>query len=359
MPLELAPLHTHCLFGVKNVLPRGLLAAGTGGARRRFAILGAQLSPKEIPLATTTSPDSPAPVSGNLTIRQLEVFAMASRSPTFSEAAKRLGISQPSLSNTVAKIEEQLGLRLFDRTTRSMVLTPQGERLAVVADELVRNFQSSLSHIRDAAVVERGRLSMAVIPSVAASVGPGALLDFFGSYPEFDVGYHDVSGEKALAWVLDRVVDFAIIATPPASSELHIEPVFQDRFEIICRNDHPLAGRKRLAWSDIADAPVVLTGSGAIRRDIENAWLKANVAIRPRFEIEQIATGLALVEAGLGVAILPGLCKPAGTNDALVAVPMGPLRIEREIAIVRRADRALSKPVQHMLDCLQRAFARA
>jgi DNA-binding transcriptional LysR family regulator len=306
-------------------------------------------------LATTHL--NPEPVSGNLTIRQLEVFAMASRSPTFSEAAKRLGISQPSLSSTVAKIEEQLGLRLFDRTTRTLVLTVQGERLAVVADELVRNFQASVKNIHDAASVSRGRMSLAVIPSVAASVVPGVLNTFFTTYPEFDVAVHDVSGEKALAWVLDRVVDFAIMATPASHAELLIEPVYADDFVVICHRDSPLAGKRSVDWSDLADVPVVLTGGGAIQRDIEMAWLKASVAIQPRFEIEQIMTGIALVAAGLGVSILPGLCRPAISHQELITVPMrSAARIQRELSIVRRSDRALAKPVQHMFTCLQQAF---
>lgn len=303
--------------------------------------------------------DNQPPVSTNLTIRQLEVFAMASRSPTFSEAAKRLGISQPSLSSTVAKIEDQLGLRLFDRTTRTLVLTEQGERLAVVAEELVRNFQASVKNIHDAASISRGRMSMAAIPSVAAAVVPDVLSSFFASYPEFDVAVHDVSGEKALAWVLDRVVDFAIMATPASNSELLIEPVYADDFVVICHKDSPLAAKRSVDWSDLADVPVVLTGGGAIQRDIELAWLKANVAIKPRFEIEQIMTGIALVAAGLGVSILPGLCRPEICNQSLRTLPMrSTARIQRELSVVRRSDRALSKPVQHMFTCLQQAFER-
>lgn len=296
-------------------------------------------------------------VSGNLTIRQLEVFVMASRSPTFSEAAKRLGISQPSLSNTIAKIEEQLGLRLFDRTTRTLALSSQGERLAVVAEELVRNFQASLRNIRDVATVSHGRLSMAVIPSVAASIGPIALAEFFATYPHFDVGFHDVQGNVGLGWVVDRVVDIAIIATPAAASELHIRPMYTDAFQVICHKDSPLANKRSVSWADIASVPLVLAGSGVIRRDIENAWQKAEVSITPRFETEQYLTGLGLVSAGLGVAILPRLCRPAIHDDELVEVPIkASIRIEREISVVRRSDRALSKPVQHMVDCFQRAF---
>lgn len=296
-----------------------------------------------------------ASVSGNLTIRQLEVFAMASRSPTFSEAAKRLGISQPALSNMIAKIEQHLGLRLFDRTTRTLVMTPQGERLAVVAEDLVRNFEASLSNIREAATVSRGRMSMALIPSVAAAIAPRALNKFFLTYPEFEVSLHDIIGSQGLAWVLDRVVDFSIIARPAAASELHIESVYEEDFHVICHKDSPLASRKALAWRDIASVPLILAGSGAIRRDVEAAWLKADTVIRPRFEVEHIMTALSMVAAGLGVTILPSLYRAGLAHDELVAIP-GRFHIQREIAVVRRADRSLPAPVKYMMDCFAEAF---
>ncbi len=298
-----------------------------------------------------------APVSSNLTIRQLEVFAMASKSQTFSEAAKRLGISQPSLSNTIAKIEEQLGLRLFDRTTRTLVMTPQGERFSVVADELVRNFQASIGNIHSAAMVSRGRMSIAVIPSVAAAVGPTALKLFFETYPEFDVSLNDISGEKALAWVADRVVDFAIVSMPISSSEIAVETVYKDDFQIICRRDNPLVNKRSITWEDITSASVILASSGTIRRDIENEWTRAGVEIKPRFEIEQIMTSLAMVSAGLGIAVLPGLCRPTMMHQDLVAISLGKLRIQREIVIARRSDRVMSKPVEHMLKCFRKSFA--
>lgn len=298
-------------------------------------------------------------VTENLTIRQLEVFAMASQSASFSEAAKRLGISQPSLSNTVAKIETQLGLRLFDRTTRTMVLTPQGKRLAIVADELVRNFRASLQNIDAEASELRGRLSLAVIPTVAAAVGPAALERFFDAYPGFVVGLHDVAGEKALAWVLERVVDCAIVATPATTSDLVVEHRHRDRFEVVCRRDHPLAKKRAVSWKDIAGASVILAGSGAIHRDVETAGAREGVTVQPRFSVEQIMTGLSMVNAGLGIAILPGLCRPGHAYPELASVPMGRAGIVREIAIIRRSDRVLSEPARHLMACFADALEAA
>jgi DNA-binding transcriptional LysR family regulator len=294
--------------------------------------------------------------SGNLTIRQLEVFTVASRSATFSEAAKRLGISQPTLSNMVAKIESLLGLRLFDRTTRTSALTAEGERLSVVAQDLVRSFQNSLSSIHDTTRRRGGHLSMAVLPSVASAIAPRAIQLFLSTYPDFNIALHDTSRQDGLVWVLDRVVDFGVLADAPAVSELRCDPLYADHFQVVCNEADAVAGRKTLAWKDIESLPLILTGSAPIRRDIEAAWSRAGVTITPRFEVENIITGLALVSAGLGITILPRVYTPSALNAGLIALPLSNPGFQREISIVRRMDRVLTLPVEHMIDCFKKVF---
>jgi DNA-binding transcriptional LysR family regulator len=295
--------------------------------------------------------------SGNLTIRQLEVFSVASRSATFSEAAKRLGISQPSLSNMIAKIEELLGLSLFDRTTRTLALTAEGERLSVVARDLVRNFQSSLHGLRETTGRRHGHLSMTVLPSIASSIAPRAIQLFLETYPDFDIALHDTTRQDGLVWVLDRVVDFGILSDTPKVSELRCEKVYVDYFQVVCNAADKTAARRSLAWKDIAALPLILTGSAQIRRDIETAWNRAGVTITPRFEVANIITGLALVSAGLGVTILPRSYATPSTSGELVSLPLDDTALRRDIEIVRRGDRILSAAVEHMIECFRRTFA--
>lgn len=293
-------------------------------------------------------------ISTNLTIRQLEVFAMASRCASFSEAAKRLGISQPSLSATVAKIEQQLGLSLFDRSSRSLRLTAQGERLAVVADDLVRNFEHAMRGIEDVASTRRGSTSLAVVPSVAAGLAAQALTLFYRDYPDFNVSLHDIPGAQAAAWVKDRVVDFGIVARPGEPDDLLMESLLHDPFVVVCRTDSPLAGRKSAGWGDLAEQPLILGGIGKLRRDVENAALEAGLTLQPRFVVEQIRTALALVDAGLGVTLLPRLHQQEARQAGLAAIPAR-MALSRELVIVRRADRVLPAPVGHLVECFRRA----
>jgi len=295
-------------------------------------------------------------ISSSLTIRQLEVFAMASRCTSFSEAAKRLGISQPSLSATIAKMERQLGLSLFDRSSRSLRLSAQGERLAVVADDLVRNFEHAMRGIEDVASTRRGSTSLAVVPSVAAGLAALALLLFYADYPDFHVTLHDVQGAQAVAWVNDRVVDFGIVARPGDSGELVTETLLHDPFVVVCRPDSPLAARKSIGWGDLAEAPLILGGIGRLRRDVENGWLQAGLTLQPRFAVEQIRTALALVDAGFGVTLLPRLHQQEARQAGLLVIPTR-MPLSRELVMVRRADRVLPAPVEHLMACFRRAAA--
>jgi DNA-binding transcriptional LysR family regulator len=292
--------------------------------------------------------------STNLTIRQLEVFAMASRCSSFSEAAKRLGISQPSLSGTVAKIEQQLGLSLFDRSSRKLRLTAQGERLAIVAEDLVRDFQEAMRGIGDVASARRGSTSLAVVPSVAAGLAAHALTLFYEEYPDFHVSLHDIPGAQAAAWVNDRVVDFGIVARPSEPSELRMESLLRDPFVVVCRTDSPLAGRKSVGWGDLAEVPLILGGIGKLRRDVEKAWQEAGLDLRPRFVVEQIRTALSLVDAGLGVTLIPRLHQDEARQVGLAAIPAR-MPLERELVIVKRADRVLPGPVEHLVECFRQA----
>lgn len=297
-------------------------------------------------------------LSGNMTIRQLEVFSVASRSSTFSEAARRLDISQPTLSNMIAKIEEQLGLSLFDRTTRSSSLTVEGERLSVVAQDLVANFQASLRSIHDTARRRHGRLSMAVLPSVASAIAPAAIQLFLKEYPDFDIALHDITRQDGLVWVLDRVVDFGVLTSAPNLSELRTESIYTDHFNVICHRNSPLAKKASVSWSDFAKQPVILTGTSQIRKDIEAAWSRKGVSISPRFEVENIMTGLSLASAGLGATILPTLYFPETFDPSLISLPLEKSDFSRDIEIVNRVDRVLSQPVEHMISCFRETFVR-
>ena len=173
----------------------------------------------------------------NITLRQCEIVLAAAETATFSAAAKSLGISQPSLSESIRRIERETGLTLFERTTRSIKLTDDGRRLAAVSREVLRDVR----HALDQMTAGSGRLTIAALPSIACAALPQALAEFSRSHPGIDIALHDVQHERAMAMVADRLADLAITIKPAAADGLAFESIVSDAAHLVCRRDHPLA----------------------------------------------------------------------------------------------------------------------
>ncbi len=287
----------------------------------------------------------------NITLRQLQVFVAASRARSFSDAADKLGISQPSLSGTISKIETQLGFRLFDRTTRSLLLTADGRDLAAVAEDLVLDFEAALGGIAARSAGKRGRVSLAVLPSVAATILPDALEAFVKEFPEIDVTIHDVLQDRAVALLRNGVVDFAVTTQAASYPELQFDELGDDPFFLVCKRNHPLARQKAVTWREVGEFPfIALSSTTSVRRFADTAMGQSEVVIRPRYEVEQILSAVALVAAGLGATALPSLTLAMFSNRGLVALPLVDPAIHRRLGVLSLKERTLSAPARFLFE---------
>src|SRR5690349_18961397 len=158
-------------------------------------------------------------VTMNITLRQCEIVLAAAETTTFSAAAKSLGISQPSLSESIRRIEREIGAQLFERTTRSLKLTAEGRHAAAVARDAVRDFRHALERLASGARAQ-GPIAIAALPSITCAALPAAITNFRKDYPETSIALHDVQHERALALVADGVADIAVTIKPAKQSEL-------------------------------------------------------------------------------------------------------------------------------------------
>jgi LysR family carnitine catabolism transcriptional activator len=296
----------------------------------------------------------------NITLRQLQVFVAASRARSFSEAADKLGISQPSLSGTIGKIETQLGFRLFDRTTRSLLLTADGRDLAAVAEDLVRDFESALGGIASRSAGKRGRVSLAVLPSVAATILPDSLGAFVKEFPEIDVAVHDVLQDRAVALLRNGVVDFAVTTQVASYPELQFDELGADPFYLVCKTNHSLAWQKTVAWREIAAFPfIALSSTTSVRRFADTAMGQSELFIRPRYEVEQILSAVTLVIAGLGITALPALTLSMFNNRGLMMLPLVEPAIHRRMGMLSLKERTLSAPARFLFERVAKTLAAA
>lgn len=293
----------------------------------------------------------------NITVRQLEVFACAARAMSFTQAAGLLGISQPALSESIRRMEGELGFRLFDRTTRRLSLTPEGRALAGLAEEVSRDMRAGLQDIA-ARGIRRPRVTVALLPSIAAALLPLAADTLRRDFPDAELNVCDVLHERAVALVEDGIADIAVTMRP-SGDLLAYEPLGTDRVHLLMRRGHALAGRGPLPWSALAGHPfVALARTTSVRKQVDAGLAAADVAVTPRFEVEQIPSAVALVAAGLGVTALPELTFAMFPRAGLVTRPLEAPVVARAFGLITRAGRPLSPAARALAEGLRLAFAQ-
>jgi LysR family transcriptional regulator, carnitine catabolism transcriptional activator len=295
----------------------------------------------------------------NLTHRQFEILIAAADAASFSNAALRLGISQPSLSESIRRIEREMGKRLFERTTRSVSLTPDGRHAVAIAREAVRDFRRALDRLSRGS--ERpGRLAVAALPSIACAVLPEALKRLARSHPGIEIALHDVQHERALALLAEGAADLAITLKPTKQDDLAFEEIAADVAHLVCRSDDPLARRRSVNWSDLEDRPFIgFTSISSVRRITNAAFVQTEMAVEPHYEVEQIPTAIALVEAGLGVTVLPSLTFAMLRGRRLAARPLGAPQLRRNVGFVTVVSRTLPSAAAAFMETVRERLPKA
>ena len=295
----------------------------------------------------------------NLTPRQFETLIAAADCGSFSAAAERLKISQPSLSETIRRIEREIGARLFERTTRSLKLTPQGRHAVTVARDAVRDFKQALERLASGMQGKSGRITIAALPSIACAVLPSALQRFKREQPQITVVIHDVQHERAMSLVSEGLADIAVTIKPAEQADFVFREIASDVAHLVCAQDHPLAQRKTVRWRDLAGTDFIgVTRISSVRRLTDAAFITAETAIEPRYEVEQILSAVALVEAGLGVTALPSLTFSMFKGRNLAVRPLIEPRLRRNVGFVTLKERPLPGHSDTLMQLIHDALLR-
>ncbi len=295
-----------------------------------------------------------------LTIRQLEILVAVADAPTFTEAAAVAGVTQPSLSETIRRAEAELGVPLFDRTTRSVTLTSEGRHVVAIAREMIRDFRRGLESIGRWSGRMRNRITIAGLPSVACAVLPAAIRGFMEACPAVDIGVHDLVHERAIAEVENGVADLALTIRPAKLGDCRFDELGADTFHLVCAPHHRLAKRRKVTWLDLAPFPFIsLARTSSVRRMTDAAFVNCDIFVEPAYEVEQIPSAVALVEAGLGVSALPALTLTMVRGANVVSKPLDNPLMQRRIGVVTLAGRTLPSHVAAFVETLRHSFADA
>lgn len=277
-------------------------------------------------------------------LRQLRVFQAVALHSSFTRAGDQIGLTQPAVSRCVTDLEQHLGIKLLDRTTREVVLTEAGRSLAVRLARVLEDLDSVLLDVRGLATQRQGRVRVASSPTLSANLLPECIARCRQEHPGLELLLLDRMQHDALASVLSGEVDFGVVIEPEPgrSEELHAEPILSEPFCLVCPPTHRLASQRSVRWAALVGEPLVLLdhASGS-RRLIDDALRQHGVQAMVAQEVGHVTTIFRMLDAGLGISVVPTLALPPAGLQGLEVRPLTP-RVERAIVLVRRANRALA-----------------
>ncbi|NUX52261.1 LysR family transcriptional regulator [Paraburkholderia youngii] len=295
----------------------------------------------------------------NVTLRQLRVFIEVARLQSFSRAGDEIGLTQSAVSRCVRELEGEIGLKLIDRTTREVQLTDVGGNLVSSVSRLLSDLDDALREIREIGEQRRGRVVVAASPTVACRLMPRVVASCGQQFPYVTLGLRDDVQSDVVRKVKSGEVDFGVIIGPFSDDDLLSETLMTDSFCIVSRDDHRLAARKQVTWKDIDGEQLVMLDYASGSRPLIDAVMQAQgVNATVVQELGHSATVFGLVEAGVGISVLPWLALPLPAGASLVARPLVP-RAERRVELVRRRDRSLSPAAEAVWNLIRQLPGRA
>jgi DNA-binding transcriptional LysR family regulator len=292
----------------------------------------------------------------NISTRDLRGFLALAEARHFRRAAERCRLSQAAFSQLIRRIETAAGTRLFERSTRQVSLTAEGEAFAAATTRIVADIDAALADLQDLAARRKGRVGVAALPSLAVGLLPGILGEYRTRYPGVHIELFDALSDRCVALVREGRADFALTAEGPSLAEFDTRPLLTDVFYLVCRRDHPLASRRTVRLRDLAGSPIIhLARSTSVRQHLEPA-LRGIPHSTSGLEVEQLPTAAALIASGLGVSVVPALT--LSYFRELAAVRVADPALARRILIVHRKGRGLSPAAQAMLNLVESAAGR-
>ena len=294
----------------------------------------------------------------NVTLRQLHVFQSVASTHNFSRTGDAVGLTQPAVSRSITELESQLGLKLLNRTTREVTLTDAGQRLAARLPRVLEDLDNTLLDVRGMATERRGRVRVASSPTLSANLMPDCIAQCQQTLPGLELVLLDRIQSAVLASVLSGEVDFGVVIDPGEREALECETILTEPFCLACPHGHRLARKRQVRWADLAgESLVLLDHASGSRRLIDRALAEHAVQCTVAQEVGHPTTIFRMLDAGLGISVIPTLALPPEGLARLVVRPLVP-RVDRDIVLVHRRNRALAPVAQAAWDLVREVAAQ-
>lgn len=287
----------------------------------------------------------------NVTLRQLKAFVLVAEHNSFTRAAEILMLTQSALSGLIKELEQNLDIKLFDRTTRKMHLSDAGQRLLPQARRVLNEVAVLDEKVTGLKSLHQGHVHLAVSQQLAASAMPQLVAKFCATYPDIQVTLTDCSIDDVVNHVENLATDLGIAPERNYSDDVHAKVLFESSFYLVLPDNHPLARHKTISWEDLLHEKLI-TLNGPFIKGLENE-LPQEISSRifnPDYKVNFLSTALGMVRMGLGVTVCLLYAAEWVHQNGLVMRPLTRPVIERKFLLYTHKNRSLSPAAMAFYD---------
>ncbi|MGB9235657.1 MAG: LysR family transcriptional regulator [Terriglobales bacterium] len=282
---------------------------------------------------------------------QLEIFLEVARLSSFSRAAEKRFRTQPAISSQIRALEEEVGARLLDRSGGRVSLTAAGKLFFKYAEETIERRKTILTDIAETERVPRGEIVVGANEGTCLHILPEVFAQFKRDYPNVSVSIKRSDYAKILESILENAVDFGVVSLPVTDNRLSAQLIHRDHLVVITAPGHPLAAKKTVSVAEVATYPLVLPKLGHTRDALNELFYDHRVKPNLAMELDSSELLKRFVAAGVGVGFI------ARSNieediraKALVAIALADVQVRRDLALVFRKDKSLSRAARAFMD---------
>ena len=290
-------------------------------------------------------------------VHQLRYFCAVARTGNFTQAAKQERVSQPSLSQQVLKLEDELGAKLFDRLGRISRVTKFGEAFLPRAEAILRQLGDARIEIREMAGASKGRVILGAIPTIAPYFLPERLTSFARVHPEVQVTVVEEITPVLLEQLHAARIDVALLALPVSGAELERDELLREPLYLVTPERHPLGTRTSVGLEEIEGEAFLLLKEGhCFRENVISACRRARLKPNVIFESGQFATILAMVSVGMGVSVVPRMAMEPRKGCRYVLIRDE--RAHRRIGLVQLKNHFATGAQRALLEHLRKGLSK-
>jgi DNA-binding transcriptional LysR family regulator len=283
----------------------------------------------------------------------LQAFLSIAQRGSFQRAAAHLNLSQTAISHRMRKLEDELGVKLFARTTREVTLTRAGIEFLPKAQKAIGELEQSFDELKQQGAKRHERLDIACLPAFAIHYLPPILRTFRKKHPSIEVRIFETLSAAIAELVGSGEVEFGLSMIQTNRWDLDVETIGEAPLALACPAGHPLAQKRAVTWKELRDTPLIRVGTKtAIRSIIDDTMSAAHLAPNWQYEVQHVETAVHLVEAGLGLAVALNFDVALHRGRGLIAVPLRSPKVVCSYGLVTRRGMPLSSSAAAVRDLL-------